>query len=76
LGGRAVAIGVVVVVGKFSELISTCNSPQNCTRRACAPLLGESTQCITVPNNPLCTAPDLNSSCPNMKADYNQSYVT
>jgi hypothetical protein len=72
-----VAIGVVVVVvGKFSELISTCNSTQNCTRRVCAPLLGENPQCITVPNNPLCTGPDLNSSCFNMKADYNQSYVT
>jgi hypothetical protein len=45
-----VAIGVVVV-GKFSELISTCNSTQNCTRCACAPLLDEITQCITVSQN-------------------------
>ncbi|KAH9576244.1 hypothetical protein CY35_01G151900 [Sphagnum magellanicum] len=68
---KSIAIQAQANQANSCELISTCN----CTRRACAPLLGEITQCITAPNNPLCTGPD-NSSCLNMKADYNQSYVT
>ncbi|CAK9862534.1 unnamed protein product [Sphagnum jensenii] len=73
---KSIAIQAQANQANSCELISTCNSTQNCTRCACAPLLDESTQCITVPNNPLCTGPDLNSSCRKMNADYNQSYVT